>query len=150
MLTLDDVARLNFPNVTFHTKGVLAVEEMVQALQQTFSGEVRLRQPTSLLVKQALAYLHQNYTQAITRSQLAVSVGVSDTYLSQIFRQELGLSPMECLNRLRIQKARELLRASDEAVTAIAAKVGFDDPAYFSRVFRKLSGCSPQVYRQGG
>ncbi len=150
MLTFEDVARLNFANVTFHSKGMLSPEEIIQTLQQTFSGEARLGQPTSLIVKQALAYLHQNFSQAVSRAKLAEAVGVSDNYLTQIFRQELGLSPTECLNRLRIQRARELLQASDDSVTCIATKVGFEDPAYFSRVFRKLSGCSPQAFRQRG
>lgn len=148
MLSFEDVTRLNFSNVVFHTKGLLSTEEIVHTLQQTIASDAKLGQPTSRLVKQALAYLHQNYTDPISRSELAEMVGVSDNYLTQIFQQELGLSPMECLNRLRIQKARELLESSDDSVTAIAAKVGFNDPAYFSRVFHKLTGKSPNAYRQ--
>ncbi len=149
MLSLDDVVRLNYANVIFHSKGVLRPEEIAQVLQQAFSGGARLGQPTSLIVKQSLAFLHQNYDQPVSRARLAEVVGVSDNYLSQIFRQELGLSPTECLNRLRILKARELLQSSTDSVTSIATRVGFDDPAYFSRVFRKLNGCSPQAFRQG-
>lgn len=148
MLTFEDVSRLNYANVVFYSKGVLNTEEIVQALQQTVAEGVRLGQPTSRLVKQALAYLHQNYSRTITRSELAEMVGVSDNYLTQIFHQELGLSPLECLNRLRILKARELLIAGDDSVSLIAARVGFDDPAYFSRVFRKLTGKSPNAYRR--
>ena len=104
--------------------------------------------PTSALVKHALAYLHQNYTQALSRREIAEAVGVSKNYLSQIFRQEMGLSPWECLNRFRIQQAKELLRSTDVSITAIAIRVGFKDSAYFSRVFHKHVGQSPQAYRQ--
>jgi len=52
------------------------------------------------------------------------------------------------LNRYRIHKAKELLLQSDETITNIALKVGFNDSAYFSRVFHKLAGNSPLGYRQ--
>jgi len=117
-------------------------------LQQAFSGEERLPPPTSALVKRALAYLHQNYTQPLSRQEIAEAVGVSENYLSQIFRQEMGLSPWECLNRFRIQQAKELLRSTEASVTTVALRVGFKDSAYFSRVFHKHVGQSPQTYRQ--
>jgi len=82
------------------------------------------------------------------RRDIAKAVGVSNNYLSLIFGQELGLSPWEYLNRFRIVRAQELLRGTEESVTAIAARTGFEDSAYFSRVFRKLVGQSPQHYRQ--
>jgi len=147
MLTFEDVTRLNYPNVVFHSKGMLTPEEIAFALQKTVSSDIKVGQPTSRLVKQALAFLHQNYERAISRSELAETVGVSDNYLTQIFHQELGLSPIDCLNRLRILKARELLDTSDLSISMVAVKVGFDDPAYFSRVFRKLTGKSPNGYR---
>jgi AraC family L-rhamnose operon regulatory protein RhaS len=76
-------------------------------------------------------------------------VGVSENYLSQIFRQETSISPLDYLNRFRISKAKQCLLKNDETITQIAVRVGYNDPAYFSRVFRKLAGCSPQAFRQG-
>ena len=74
-------------------------------------------------------------------------MGVSENYLSQIFRNELGVSPWDYLSRWRVQRARELLATTDKSITAVAAEVGFDDSVYFSRVFRKHAGESPQAYR---
>lgn len=148
ILSLEDVQRLNYAGVTLQSKGVLSSDEAILTLQQTFSGKEKLPQPTSLLVKRAMAYLHQNYRQSITREDIAKAVGVSKNYLNEIFRQETGLSPLDCLNRFRIQQAKELLRTSSEGITAIAAQVGFEDSAYFSRVFRKIAGQSPQEYRR--
>jgi signal transduction histidine kinase/AraC-like DNA-binding protein/DNA-binding LacI/PurR family transcriptional regulator len=148
LLTLDDVARLNFSHVVFHSKGLLSSEEIVHVLQQTVVGDTKLGQPTSRLVKQALAYMHQNFSRALTRGELAEMVGVSENYLNQIFHHEVGLSPLDCLNRLRILKARERLRSTGDTITQVAASVGIDDPAYFSRVFRKVTGISPQAFRQ--
>jgi AraC-like DNA-binding protein len=77
-----------------------------------------------------------------------LAVGVSESYLSQIFHRELGLSPWDYLNRLRIHVAKELLSTTRESITQVAGRVGFDDAAYFSRVFHKLVGESPHSYRQ--
>jgi YesN/AraC family two-component response regulator len=146
-LSLDDIQRLDFVHVTLHTKGLLSPDETVELLRKTFEGKNTLSKPTSRLVKYTLVYIHQNYAQPLTRKELAENVGVSENYLSQIFHQDLGISPWESLTRLRIQKARELLTCNDDTITRVAMQVGFNDSAYFSRVFRKMTGQSPQVYR---
>jgi len=148
VLTFEDVQRLNHARVIVQSKGILTAEEIVASLRQSLEDDAALSPPTSAVVKYTLAYLHQNYAQDLTRNELADAVGVSESYLSQIFHQEMGISLWEFLNRLRIQHAQALLRASDETITAIARQVGFNDSAYFSRVFRKLAGCSPSAYRQ--
>jgi AraC-like DNA-binding protein len=121
---------------------------VVALLKKILEPGEALPQPTSILVKAAIAYLHQNYALPVTRQEIAQAVGVSSNYLSRIFRQEVGLSAWDCLNRFRIRKARELLLSSADTITAIAGQVGFNDSAYFSRVFRKHTGQSPQSYRR--
>ena len=113
-LSLDDIQRLDFAHVTLHSKELLSPDETVDLLRKTLNGENGLSQPTSRLVKYALVYIHQNYTQPLTRNELAEKVGVSENYLSQIFHQELGISPWETVTRLRIQKAKELLVRTDK------------------------------------
>src|SRR5579859_5828543 len=148
LLSFEDVQRLDYSVVAFQSKHSLSTDEALASLQRSLRGQPALPQPTSTLVKQVLAYLHQNYARSFTRQEISTTLGVSKNYLSEIFRQEMGLSPWECLNRLRVQRATELLRDSGASVTEIAAQVGFEDPAYFSRVFRKLVGQSPQAYRR--
>ncbi|MBD5780025.1 helix-turn-helix domain-containing protein [Pelagicoccus sp. NFK12] len=74
--------------------------------------------------------------------------GYSVTQFSQRFRQHTGTSPMNYLNELRIQRAGELLKSSDRAIKDIAHELGFEDPLYFSRCFRKCVGLSPRAYRE--
>jgi AraC-like DNA-binding protein/nitrogen-specific signal transduction histidine kinase len=148
ILTYADVKRLDYYHVVYHTKGVLTNEEAITSLMRSSSDEATLSQPTSVLAKYALAYLHQNYTLPLTRKELAAAVGVSENYLSHIFRLEMGITPWECLNRLRIQKAKELLLNTPETITSVATQVGFDDSGYFSRTFHKITGQSPQAYRK--
>jgi YesN/AraC family two-component response regulator len=73
---------------------------------------------------------------------------VSENYLSQIFHRELGLSPRNYLSRVRVHHAKQLLSNTDESITSIASHVGFEDSAYFSRVFHKLVGSSPHTFRE--
>jgi signal transduction histidine kinase/AraC-like DNA-binding protein/ABC-type sugar transport system substrate-binding protein len=148
MLSLEDVHRLDYAQVTFHSKELLSSDEAVASLQRALSSEETLPQPTSILVKHALAYLHQNFANPITLQKVADAIGVTKNYLSNIFRQELGLSPWECLTRFRVQKAKWLLRNGEESIALVAAEAGFEDSAYFSRVFRKHVGMSPQEYRK--
>jgi len=73
---------------------------------------------------------------------------VSENHLSRIFRRELGISPWDYLNRYRIKQAKELLTNTQDSITSVALRVGFNDPAYFSRVFRKQVGQSPSTFRK--
>jgi len=148
LLTEEDVRRLDYSRVVFQSKEMLTPEEVAAAFQNLLDDNVRLPQATSALVKRALAYIHQNYALPLSRQQIAWYVGVSERYLSEIFKQEMGISPWDVLVRFRIQRARELLKTSDSSITEIAIQVGFSDSSYFGRVFKKQTGLSPKAYRQ--
>ena len=150
LLDFEDIQRLNYFRTVFLTKDILNQDETLAILSKIEDESWPMPQHTSLLVKQALVYLHHNYSLPVSRKNIADAVGVSETYISQIFRQETTLSPWDYLNRYRIHKAKELLLQSDDSVTNIALKVGFNDPAYFSRVFHKLTTKSPLAFRQTG
>jgi two-component system response regulator YesN len=105
---------------------------------------------STLLVKQASAFIQQNYTRSFSLEELSKEIGVSKSYLSRIFKTDTGISLWDYLNRYRIQKAKELLLLTDKNITAIADDVGYEDVSYFGRVFREIAGCSPRVFRQHG
>jgi len=105
---------------------------------------------TSALVKQAVAYFHQNYSRPISRWEIAEAVGVSEDYLSRVFNRELNISPWDYLNRYRILHAKHSLLNTTENIGVIARQVGFKDQAYFSRVFHRITGKSPQAFRDSG
>ncbi|MDE7068124.1 MAG: helix-turn-helix domain-containing protein, partial [Schaedlerella arabinosiphila] len=62
------------------------------------------------------------------------------------FKQRMGVPPMQFLSRLRIEKAKEFLTANSMSVSTVARLVGYDDPLYFSRVFRKSTGIAPHKF----
>lgn len=148
ILSLEDIQRLDYARVTFQSKAILSEDEAINCLQRVFASSQELPRPTSALVKQALSCIHQNYAHPLSRREIATTVGVSESYLSKIFHQEVGLSPGECLTRFRVQIAKELLSSNTDSITKIAGQAGFEDPAYFSRVFSKYTGQSPQAYRK--
>ncbi len=148
ILSYDDVKRLDVPKVLLQTKGVLSAPESVAEIQRVLTGSSTIPQPTGALVKQASAYIQQNYTRSFSLVELSETIGVSKSYLSRIFKMDMGISLWDYLNRYRIQKAKELLLLTDESITAIAADVGYEDVGYFGRVFREITGWSPRAYRQ--
>ena len=125
LLCYEDIQRLNYYKTVLYTKGILTQQETVEFLSQTESDARALPLPTSMLIKQSLAFLHQNYSRPITRKDIANAVGVSENYLSQIFRQEISISPWDYLSRLRIQKSKELLLNTQNSITQISNMVGF-------------------------
>jgi YesN/AraC family two-component response regulator len=149
-LSLADVKRLEqFTAVTLRSKDVFTQDEIAASVHQALFGSDALPQQTSALAKQAVAYLHQNYDRPLTRQEIADELGMSEDYFSRTFSKELGISPWEYLNRYRIVQAKILLTATLDSVRAIGCRVGFTDPAYFSRVFRRIVGKSPTDFRKG-
>jgi signal transduction histidine kinase/AraC-like DNA-binding protein/ABC-type sugar transport system substrate-binding protein len=148
-LTSDDLQRLEqHALVSYQTKDILTDEELTAALQEVVAGARPTPQPTSALAKRAVAYLQQNYARPLSRAEIARAIGVTENYLTRIFRQELGLALWDYLSRYRILRAKELLGRTNKSVSVVAAEVGFDDPAYFSRVFHRQVGRSPSAYRE--
>ena len=147
ILSYEDVKRLDAPKVLLQTKGVLSAPESVEEIQRVLAGSNAISQPTGVLVKQASAFIQQNYTRSFSLDELSETIGVSKSYLSRIFKMDMGISLWDYLNRFRIQKAKKLLLLTDESITTIAADVGYEDVGYFGRVFREITGCSPRAFR---
>lgn len=92
-------------------------------------------------------YMVENMEKKITLQELADYMGYSQSYLSQRFKLEFGESPLNYLNRLRIDNACRLLKETPLKVNHICHKVGISDAYYFSRLFHQLVGMSPREYR---
>ncbi len=106
------------------------------------------REALSDYARQGAVYLRQNYSRSITVADLARQTGISRSYLYRAFQVEFSCSPSTYLTRYRLQRACQLLRHSQLSVSAVAASVGYDDPFYFSRAFKRELGVSPSAYRE--
>lgn len=144
----EDVAALSsIPNLLITHRCVEESFEFLARLLDLYYRQEVLPPLTGLLVKRALVYLETHAKSPISRWQLAEHVNVSEDYLTRIFHKEIGLSPWEYLNRYRIHLAVMLLKQSTLTINEIASQTGFQDQAYFCRVFRKIKGCAPSTMR---
>jgi two-component system response regulator YesN len=101
----------------------------------------------SVIVK-AREYIDQNFASAdISLYSTASHVGISPNHLSTVFAQETGEHFIEYLTRIRIEKAKQLLRDTAMKSADIAYETGFSDPHYFSSIFKKNTGLSPREFR---
>ena len=98
-------------------------------------------------LRKLLQHLDDHLSDVISIGDLADILELSESQVRRIFRQWLQLSPLEYLTQKRIEKASILLTTSRHSIEQIAYEVGFDDPFYFSRVFKKIRGVSPSAHR---
>lgn len=99
-------------------------------------------------VQAILDLLHQQPEKRWTLADLAGQVALNRQYLMRIFRREIGQTPLEYQQALRIGHSKDLLRASELSIEAIALQLGFDGSNYFIRMFKKLEGLTPLAYRK--
>lgn len=85
----------------------------------------------------------------LSLNQAASAVAVSPGYLSVLFRKETGETFIEYLTKIRMEKAKELLKTSSLKAYEVAYKVGYSDPHYFSMCFKKYTGQTPSDYKAG-
>lgn len=99
------------------------------------------------LIGTARKIIDYNYNTDLCVSELSESLGVSFAHFSRQFKQALGVSPKQYLLNKRIERAKYLLSSTDVSIGEISNSVGYEDPLYFSRIFKKETGTSPREYR---
>lgn len=103
---------------------------------------------TSAKMKEVKEYIDNNFAQNISLSQLAEYFFISKYYLAREFKDTYGVTVGSHITSCRITYAKTLLRFTDLKIEEIAGKCGISDTNYFTKVFRKLEGCTPMVYRK--
>lgn len=99
-----------------------------------------------LLIK-AKEFIEKNFNKDITLEETASYVGVSSYYFSKIFKALVGKNYMDYVTDLRIEKAKDMMENTSESIKEICYEVGYNDPNYFSRVFKKIEGVTPSEYK---
>lgn len=135
------------PRIILCNRGAAESEQFNERIHAILAGDEILPPHTGALVKKAILYLNKNASQQIVRWKLADNVHVSEDYLTRIFHKEIGLSLWEYLNRYRIYLATKMLLETNDTIYEIAEKSGFQDQAYFCRVFKKIYGIPPGKIR---
>ena len=99
-------------------------------------------------VSRARIYIEENYTRDISLDEVSREVNISPYYFSKLFKEEAGENFIVYLTRLRMEKARELLADRSLSMKEISARIGYADPNYFSRIFKKQTGMTPREYQE--
>jgi two-component system response regulator YesN len=101
----------------------------------------------SRLVRAAISFVHAHYREQIGVGDAAHHCNRSEKHLSRTLKDEIGMTFTELLTEIRLRNAEVILADASRSVAEVAFAVGFEDPAYFSRVFRKSRGMSPSEFR---
>lgn len=107
-----------------------------------------LKQQTTRPIRIALDYIEENYGKKITLEEIAEIIHMNSSYFSTVFKKETGENFQNYLTNVRMEKAKELLRTTNDTMMSIAEQVGFFDTRYFSQVFARTVGVKPSVYRR--
>lgn len=120
--------------------------ERIEFITKTIN-DIREKKVSSLILK-ARDYIGVNYANEITLEEVSREVNISPHYFSKLFKDETGENFIEYLTLIRIQKAKELLDDGALSVKEICFLVGYGDPNYFSRIFKKIVGKTPTEYKE--
>lgn len=137
-----------------HGYSVQHLLEASAALRATFCALLRLGKGTGAArsaaerITRVRDQIVRTPARAYRLPELAAAAGLSVPHFSLLFRQQTGYAPIDFLIRQRIRAACRLLDTTHASVAMVAAEVGFADPYYFSRCFRRVMACSPLAYRK--
>ena len=126
------------------------VADLHHEMAKDFTGKMVLFKKSSILSKpvmQCVNYIYSHIKERITISTLADYTGLSENYLSRIFKQNLGVSISDYIREKKIEKATHLLRYSDKSLIDIANYLSFSSQSHFIKTFENFMGITPKKYR---
>lgn len=124
------------------TETILLLERM-NAIYEVHYGRAEADK-----IHQIKQFIREHSHQDISLDILAQRVNLSPIYISKMFKEKLGINYIDFLTECRIEKAKQLLSDPDRSLKEITFEIGYHDPNYFSKVFKKMSGVSPKEYRK--
>ena len=127
--------------------GVYLEELLLIFARRLMDDRTNLKHNLCENIRSVITYMYENYNQKIAVGELAARCNLSMYRFIHKFKAATGMTPIEYLTKIRIGEAKYLLSNSQLNISEIAAIVGYDDPLYFSRVFKKETGLSPRYYK---
>ena len=134
---------MNDPYLTLGVSESASDEEIKKAYEAECGGAY------SNSIQEAISYIHKNYgREDLSTNLVAKQVNISLSWLSTKFKEEVGVGISDYLNKIRIQRAKQLFDEQDYMIYEVAEKVGFTSSQYFSKIFKQISGVTPNEYRR--
>ncbi len=106
------------------------------------------RYPQGVLLNAALAYVREHLDGDVSRDEAARVACMSPSHFSRVVRERFGMTFTGLVAQMRVDRARELLKTSEMTLAEVAHECGFPDQSYFTKVFRRIAGCTPSEYRR--
>ncbi len=125
------------------------IAECYSTAAPTCSSAINYRFLENQIVKNAIKFMEENYSQEIDVNDISYSVHLSYSHLARLFKEYAGDTVNHHLNRVRLYKAQKLLLCSDKSIAQIAREVGYNNDHYFCTAFKKLFGMTPGSCRKG-
>ncbi|WMJ22787.1 PocR ligand-binding domain-containing protein [Paludicola sp. MB14-C6] len=100
------------------------------------------------IIRKSVDYIRRNFAKKITLEDVASYVFLSPSYFSKVFKDEMEMNFNAYLNKVRIDKSKQLLMNENIRLVDVSGLVGFEDQSYFSKVFKKLTGVTPGKYKE--
>lgn len=144
-LGFEESVEMNFERLDTSTQ----IKAVARAYLSTIMERIRDWRTNGIegLLIQAKDYIDRHYHKAISLEEVAEQIGLSSYYLSKLFKEQYQVTFIEYLTQVRLEKAKEFLVEGTLPLKEIAITIGYKDPNYFSRVFKKETGVSPREYR---
>lgn len=146
---IDSLSNNNIKQIEMFT----SIEECKSFQRKMVRGYCRLvrefnLQTFSLPIRRVVTYINSDLTADLSLKALAEQLNVNSSYLSGLFKKEMGMPLTEYVNTARVSRAQVLLYTTDLPIKNIALQCGISDMYYFSRMFKRISGVTPTVYRE--
>jgi two-component system response regulator YesN len=100
-------------------------------------------------ISPAINYIDANYDKPITLADIAKASHISVSRLAHVFKEQMGITLIDYLTSVRIERAKQLLLATEQSCTEICFQVGYNNQSYFTRTFKRLVGMTPRQFRAG-
>ena len=151
------LAAVNSERVAGFPSGRLFLDSVEQALAVALVNGYAVRHRPARTYRGGLSparlrrvkeFVHAKLEDELSLRELAQSVGLSTAHFSEMFRKSMGETPHRFVLRLRVERAKEMLRVAESRVLDVAIACGFKTQQHFARVFRQLCGTSPTEYRR--
>ena len=128
---------------------VLVLKELSPQSSSNIQDYFQLKTYDKQTIAQTITvYFQENYMKKISVEEIARSSYLSTTYITKIYKEVTGDTPINYLIRIRMEKAMEILKEGHFSIQDSAKMVGYDDPYYFSKLFKKRFGLSPSAYKR--
>ncbi|GLC80358.1 helix-turn-helix domain-containing protein [Lacrimispora brassicae] len=147
-LFLSIIREIQLPRPCFEDLTTLYLRQLFLLLKRQRAEGGSQKTEIQKEMEKAVHYFHENFSNEIEIDQYARKLHMSTCWFIRSFKQYTGMPPRRYLTSIRVKKAQELLESTDYGVGEIGSIVGYDNPLYFSRIFKKQTGVSPAEYRK--